>query len=279
MLKHRLLGGGSSSLSISCPSLGSALIATARAHLWSSFRLHSESPLVAHRETRGKKKSLASSAAADFSPDSLLASCGELTPSGCVHAANLSPLPVIRLKPEPQLPALAHPGGWADKPLGLVSAARHWSSVRESLRFALCTPVAVVSSVAPKIPPSASRSLCPWRGFLVCGNLSFFTVPSHWCRSCPYSFVSVISFLFCPTQVRGEFLAFWEVWRLLPVFSGCSVGAVPRVDAFLMYLWEGRWSPRLTLLPSCPDPRFAHIMSYDPHKTIIISILHMRQLR
>ncbi|KAJ8793928.1 hypothetical protein J1605_000127 [Eschrichtius robustus] len=35
----------------------------------------------------------------------LWASCGALTPSGCVHAANPSPLPAIRMKPEPQLPA------------------------------------------------------------------------------------------------------------------------------------------------------------------------------
>ena len=38
VLAHRLLGGGSSSLSISCPSLGSALIAAARGRLWSSFK-------------------------------------------------------------------------------------------------------------------------------------------------------------------------------------------------------------------------------------------------
>ena len=126
--------------------------------------------------------------------------------------------------------------------------------MRESLCFALRTPVAALSSVAPKLPPSATRSLHLRRGFLVCGNLSSFTAPSHWCRSRPYSFVSVISFFFCPTQVRGDFLAFWEAWRLLPAFSGCSVGAVPRVGVFLMYLWEGRWSPRLTLPPSCPPP-------------------------
>ena len=154
-------------------------------------------------------------------------------------------------KPEPQLPAPAHPGGWADKPLRLVSAGRPRSSMRESLHFALHTPVAALSSVAPKLPPSATRSLCLRRGFLVCGNLSSFTAPSHWCRSHPYSFVSVISFFFCPTQVRGEFLAFWEVWRLLPAFSRCSIGAVPRVDVFLLYLWEGRWSLCLSLLPSC----------------------------
>ena len=48
------------------------------------------------------------------------------------------------------------------------------------------------------------------------------------------------SFFFCSTQVYGELLAFWEVRGLLPAFSGCSIGAVPRVDVFLMYLWGGR---------------------------------------
>ena len=56
MLAHRLLGGGSSSLSVSCPSLGSALIAVAHARLWSSFGQHSESPLLAHLETKGHEK-------------------------------------------------------------------------------------------------------------------------------------------------------------------------------------------------------------------------------
>ena len=56
VLAHRLLGGGSSSLSISCPSLGSALIAAARARLWSSFRRCSESPLLAHQETKREEK-------------------------------------------------------------------------------------------------------------------------------------------------------------------------------------------------------------------------------
>ena len=43
---------------------------------------------------------------------------------------------------------------------------------------------------------------------------------------------------------------FWEVWGLLPAFSRCSVGVVPHVDEFLMYLWGGRWSPCLTPPPS-----------------------------
>ena len=97
-------------------------------------------------------------------------------------------------------------------------------------------------------PPSSHPY--QWRGSLVCGNFSSFTPLSQRCRSHPYYFVYVFSFFFCPTQVRGDFLDFWEVWGLLPVFSRCSVGVVPHVDVFLMYLWGGRWSSRLTPPPS-----------------------------
>ena len=69
-------------------------------------------PLSSHtRKQRGKKKSLACSADPDLFLDSFPARCGALTPSGCVHAANPSPLPGIRTKPEPQLPVPARPGG------------------------------------------------------------------------------------------------------------------------------------------------------------------------
>ena len=66
MLAHRLLGGGSSSLSVSCPSLGSALrvrlMPVSGAPL--SHALH---PLSSRtRKQRGKKESLASSAAPAF---------------------------------------------------------------------------------------------------------------------------------------------------------------------------------------------------------------------
>ena len=104
---------------------------------------------------------------------------------------------------------------------------------------------------APSTP-----SLHQWRGFLVCGNFSSFTAPSQRCRSHPYSLVSVFPFFFCLTQVCGDFLAFWGVWGLLPVFSRCSVGVVPHVDVFLMYLLEGRSSPCLTPLPSWTSPPF-----------------------
>ena len=104
-----------------------------------------------------------------------------------------------------------------------------------------CVPylilVSKLSSMAPMLPPLPPR-LHQWRGFLVCGNFSSFTAPSQRCRSHLYSFVSVFPFFFCPTQVCGEFLAFWEVWGLLPAFSRYSVGVVPHVDVFLMYCGE-----------------------------------------
>ena len=69
------------------------------------------------------------------------------------------------------------------------------------------------------------------------------------------------------SQVRGEFLAFWEVWGLLPAFSRCSVGAVPHVDVFLMYLWGGRWSARLTPLPSWRSlPLLANLDCFHKNK-------------
>ena len=133
-----------------------------------------------------------------------------------------------------------------------MGAGRHQSSVWESLCFALCTTVAVLSSVALKLPPR--HPLSPpvkglpsvWKLFLIHSSLPEVQVLSL--------FVCVFPFFFWPSQVRGEFLAFWEVWGLLPAFSRCSVGVVPQVDVFLMYLWGGRWSPRLTPPPSWRSP-------------------------
>ena len=131
-----------------------------------------------------------------------------------------------------------------------MRVGQHWSSVQESLCFALCTPVAALSPMVLKLHTPTPHPH-QWRGFLVCGNFSSFTAPSQRCRSHPYSFVC---FFFCPTQVCGDFLAFWDVWGLLPAFRRYSVGVLPHVDVFLMYLWEGRWSPHLTPLPSWRSP-------------------------
>ena len=93
---HKLLGGEvwivtCACLSISCPSLESMLIATAHAHPGA----HLGGALNPLSSCTPKQWSLASWAGPDFSPDSLPASCGALAPSGCVHAANPSPLPGI----------------------------------------------------------------------------------------------------------------------------------------------------------------------------------------
>ena len=47
-----------------------------------------------------------------------------------------------------------------------------------------------------------------------------------------------------------------------------SVGVVPRVDVFLMYLWGGRWSPRLTPPPSWRFqlPKFDEKLYTKPNK-------------
>ena len=119
MLTHRLLGGGSSSLSVSCPSLGSS-----RARLWSSFRRRSESPLLTYQETKRQEKSLACSAAPDLFPDSLPASCGfrlcsrrqpQSSPWGLTSEAGASapsPHPPRRVSRQ-----ASHAGEWCSAPI------------------------------------------------------------------------------------------------------------------------------------------------------------------
>ena len=111
-----------------------------------------------------------------------------------------------------------------------------------------CTPLLLCSppwlQSFPSIhPPSLPVKGLPsvWKLFLLHSSLPEVQVPSLFFCLC---------FFFCPTQVRGEFLAFWEVWGPMPAFSRCSVGVVPHVDVWLMYLWGGKWFPHLTTLPS-----------------------------
>ena len=174
----------------------------------------------------------------------------------------MQPTPVLSLGSDlwnPSLsfyPPLVPAGRWADKPLGLVSPSRHRSSLWESVCFALCTPVAALSSMAPKLPPRHPPSL-PVKGLPRVWKL-FLLHSSHSVVQVPFLFFC-LCFFFWPTQVHGEFLVFWEVWSLLPAFSRCSVGVVPHVDVVLMYLCVGRWSPCLTPLPS-----WRSVPSVDP---------------
>ena len=172
----------------------------------------------------------------------------------------MQPTPVLSLGSDPHSPSLrSHPPPTVVGEQTIISV--WWVLVStnplcRNLSALPSAPIAAFSSMAPKLPPCYHPpSPFPpvkglprvWKLFLLHSFLPEVQVPSVF-------FGSVFSFFFCPTQVRGEFLAFWEVWSLLPAFSRCSVGVVPRVDVFLMYLWGGRWSPRLTPLPSWRSP-------------------------
>ena len=201
MLAHRIFGGGSSSLSVSCPSLGSTLIAAARARLWSSFRRRSESPLLAHQETKRQEK--VSCLFGSSRPFPGLPP-GQLWRTSPLQAVFTPPTPVLSLRSD-RSPSLSS----QPRPPRRLSRQASWAGECWSAP-SLCAGISPLCPPHPcgcallrgsEAPPSATRSLHPRRGFLVCGNLSSFTAPSHWCRSRPYSFVSVISFFFCPTQV------------------------------------------------------------------------------
>ena len=207
MLAHRLLGGCSSTLRISFLSLVSRLIATARAHLWRSFRQCSESPLLCTR----KQWSLASQPGPDFSPDSFPASCGALAPFRLCsrRQPQFSPWGLTS-EAKASAPSLHPP----------QRVSREASQVGECLLAPiLCAGISLLcplhpcccallcgSKSSPPHPPSLPVKGLPsvWKLFLL--HSSYPEVQAH-----PYSFVSVFPFFFCPTQVCGEFLAFWEV--------------------------------------------------------------------
>ena len=165
---------------------------------------------------RGKKKSLASSAAADLFPVSLPASCGAPTPSGCVHAASPSPLPAIR--PKPSLSSQPRPPRRVSRQAPRAGERRSAPS--------LC------AEVSPLCPPhpcgcallrgSEASPLChpqspPAKGLLVCGDLSFFTAPSQRCRSRSYSFLFFLNY----------YLFIWLCWVFVSV-RGLSLVAASR---------------------------------------------------
>ena len=171
-----------------------------------------------------KQWSLASLAGQEFFLDSLSVSCGALVPSGCVHAANPSPLPgVWPPKPEPQLPAPphpAHPGGeqtslsgwWVL--IGTDPLCRNLSAL-PSAPLLLCSSPWLWS-----LPPPLLS--CQWRGFLVCGNFSSFTAPSQRCRSCPFLLSLFFLFSFALPRYVGSFLPFGKS----EVFCQRSVGVL-----------------------------------------------------
>ena len=107
-----------------------------------------------------KQWSLASSAVPDFFPDSLPASCGALAPFRlCSHSQPQSSPWDPTSKAGASAPS-PHPPRRVSRQAS--QAAECWSApilMRESLCFALHTPIAALSSVAPKLPPLNPPSL------------------------------------------------------------------------------------------------------------------------
>ena len=150
MLAHRIFGGGSSSPSISHPSLGPALIAAACARLWSLFRRRSESPLLARRETKRQEKVSCLFGSCRLFPGLPPSQLWCSNPFRLCSRHQPQSSPCDPTKARASAPSPTRPGRGADKPLGLVSTARRRASVRESLRFSLCAPVAVGSTLLAK---------------------------------------------------------------------------------------------------------------------------------
>ena len=135
VLAHRFLGGCSSSLSISCPSLVSTLIDAARAHLWSSFRQCSESPLLVHSKTMvscllGRSR---------LFPDSLPTSSGALAPFMLCSRCQPQPSPC-----DPTSEAQA----------SAPSTRPPWRVSRQASRAGECWSAPILcSGISPLCPP------------------------------------------------------------------------------------------------------------------------------
>ena len=175
------------------------------------------------RKQRGKKKSFASLGAPDFFLHSLPASCGALAPFRlCSHSQpQSSPWDLTseaRASASSSYPPrrLSRQASWAGE---------CWSAVILCVGISLlCPPHLCCCALLRGFynSPSATRSLRLQKGFLVCGNLSSFTAPSHWFRSRPYSLSLFFLFSFALPRYMGSFLPFGRS----EVFCQRSVGVM-----------------------------------------------------
>ena len=174
--------------------VGSALIAAARACLWSSFRRRSESPLLAHQETKREEKVSCLFGSCRLFPDSLPASCGALTPSGCVHAASPSPLPAIR---SPSLSSQPRPPRRGNRQSSQAGECCSVPSLRAGVS-PLCPPHPCGCALLrgfeasplchPQSPPTKGLPSA-WKPFLLHGSLPLVQVPSLFFCLCYFFFL------------------------------------------------------------------------------------------
>ena len=161
MLTHRLLGGGSISLSISCLSLGSTLITAVHAHLWSSFKQRSESPLLAHQETKREEKVSCLFSSSRLFPDSLLASRGTLAPFRLCSCSQLQSSPCNPTKAGASAPSPRPPQQVSRQ---ASRAGECWSAPILRVGISpLCPPHPCCCALlrGHEAPPSATHSLRP----------------------------------------------------------------------------------------------------------------------
>ena len=161
---------------------------------------------------RGKKKSLVSSAAPDLFPDSLPASCGTLAPFRlCSHSQPQSSSWDLTSEAQASAPSPRPPRRVSRQ---ASQAGEYWSAPILCARMSLLCPphpcgcALLHGSEAsplhhPQSPPAKGLPSV-WKPFLLHSSLPLVQVPFLF-------FFLFFSFFFCPTQVRGEFLAFWEV--------------------------------------------------------------------
>ena len=112
---------------------------------------------------RGKKKSLVCLAVPDFFLDSLPASWGTLAPFRLCSRSQPQSSPWDPTSEAGASASSPHPPLWVSRQASQAGECGwHQSSVRESLCFALCTPMAALSSVAPKLPLCHPVSALEW---------------------------------------------------------------------------------------------------------------------
>lgn len=145
------------------------------------------------------------------------------------------------LNPEFQLPAPTCSGGWGWEAQCLSTHRLHsLLSVSPLADCQLLFPPRVQnsSSIWADLPTGERASqrvgtlspsqLHPWNTDLVLVNFPLTLL-----------FLFFLSFFPYSNHLQGGFLAFWEIWCLLSVFSRCSMWTVPLVDTFLMFfVWE-----------------------------------------
>ena len=165
-----------------------------------------------HRDSALQPVSAQWSVSAGFPLDSAVS---QQPPQSIFTSVNPSPLPGVNpwsLSPGPSLhlPQLVcrH----------VFRAGKCWLAlipVVNSVCLAFQAPVAALPSEVPKLPP----------------------VPTREHRS-PIPLSLFFSSVFCTALFCGDYLAFSEVWALLPVFRRCPVGASLHGDVVLMCLGE-----------------------------------------